>query len=282
VRVNAYLIAGDPAFLTASVNSYYEIVNRIIVSYDANGVSWAGGKLAVAECLAELRQLDGEQKIDLRPGEFSNPELPPGECETRQRRDALLAASEDSDWVLQLDTDEVIPDASVFVEMLVRADRKHADGLDFPSRWLYAHIRDRLFLEACTRWWRPAAGYPGSLAVRSGTSLRYARQCEGQLFRCDFRSRNTDPWRPRNAEVDTTVPLRAGVLHFSWVRTPDQLRYKAEISPHRFDVDWETAIRKWEARQRHPLIAMATTPLRRMEPSYPVWLRVVEIDAPFL
>ena len=95
--------------------------------------------------------------------------------------------------MLQLDTDEVIPRMESFMDMLRRANAGGAVGLHFPSRWLYARAGSGWYPEACSRWWRAAAGYPGPLAVRSGTRLTLARQCEGPLFRVDFRPRNTDP-----------------------------------------------------------------------------------------
>jgi hypothetical protein len=280
VRVNAYVMAADPAFLAASVGSYYECVDRIVVTYDEDRVSWSGQPIPVDQCLAELRQLDRKGKLDLLPGKYARPELPPMNCETRQRRASLDAASIGADWVVQLDTDEVVPDVEVFLEMLRRADRAGADALEFPSRWLYARTGERRYLEASSRWWRVAAGYPGPLAVRAGAKLRLARQCEGSIFRVDFRMRNTDPWHPRRAAVDATVPVDKGVLHFSWVRSAEQMQAKAKISGHRDDFDWQASLRKWRFRQRHPVLAVALAPLRRKR--HQSWLRRVSlaIDPP--
>jgi hypothetical protein len=273
-------MAADPAFLAASVESYYDAVERVVVSYDERQLSWSGEPIPVDRCLAELKHLDSEGKLDFRPGQYSYPDLAPMDCETRQRQDTLDAASVDADWVLQIDTDEVFPDLNVFLEMLRRADNAGADALDFPSRWLYTRIGDGRFLETCSRWWRAAAGYPGPLAVKAGTRLRLARQCEGNLFRVDFRKRNTDPWHSRDTPVHATVRVDQGVLHFSWVRSAENMREKAETSAHRDDFDWQTALAKWCFRTRHPTIATALTPLRRKE--HPSWLRSIHapVDPP--
>jgi hypothetical protein len=282
LRTNAYVLAADPAFLAASVRSYYDAVDRIVVSYDEKHLSWSGRPIPVEICLTELRTVDSKGKLDLRPGDYSHPGLHAMECETRQRRAALESASEEADWVLQLDNDEIIPNLSVFIEMVSRADAGSATGLDFPSRWIYARTRGGRFLEACTRWWRTAAGYPGPLAVRAGAFLKHARQCEGPLFRVDFRERNTDPWRGPGAQVHATVPVDAGVLHFSWVRTVEEMMLKAQISGHREAVDWRSEIRQWRRRQRHPRLTTALTPLRRRGELHPAWLRLVDlaIDPP--
>ena len=38
---------GDPAWIAQSIGSYYHLVDRIIVSYDRSGRSWAGHPFSV-------------------------------------------------------------------------------------------------------------------------------------------------------------------------------------------------------------------------------------------
>jgi hypothetical protein len=174
-----------------------------------------------------------------------------------------------------LDSDEVIPDPARFRQAVERAASVEALGLEYPSRWLYAQVSGGRYLEQCGRWWRAAAGYPGPLAVAAGTKLRIARQVDGKLYRVDFRARNTDPWHPPHAPVDEVVPARAGVLHYSWVRTDEEMAEKAQISGHRDDLDWDAQLRTWRRRREHPLLAAACTPLRRREEHG--WLRLVRL-----
>jgi hypothetical protein len=275
MRVSAYVMLGDPAYMAASVASYYDFVDRIVVSYDQGSRSWSGEPLPVEECFAELTHVDRDRKISHLRGPFSHPDASPLECDTRQRQASLDEASIGADWVLQLDTDEVVPNLDSFRKMLSRAHAADAAGLDFPSRWLYARVRQGVYLEACSRWWRTAAGYPGPLAVRSGTQLKVARQCVGPLFRVDFRSRNSDPWHPRDAPVHATVPLADGVLHFAWVRSDEAMARKARISSHRDDLDWDKRLRRWRARQRRPIWASVFTPLRRK--NHTDWLRLARL-----
>jgi hypothetical protein len=273
MKINAYVLAGDPAFLASSVTSYYDAVDRIVVLYDRDHLSWSGQPLRIAECLAELRHVDPNGKIDPHLGSFARPDLPPIEGETLERREAVALASQGADWVLQLDSDEVVPDLAAFIEMVVRADASGADALDYPSRWLYARTRHGGFLEGCSRWWRAAAAFPGPLAIRAGSTLSHARQCDGKLFRVDFRGRNTDPWRDRRTPVHSTVPVEAGVLHFSWVRSEADLVVKSRVSGHRDGVDWAHGIARWRFQTRHPRVAVALTPLRRRGALHPTWLR---------
>jgi hypothetical protein len=282
VRINAYLLCADPAFLGASVASYYDAVDRIVVCYDQDHLSWSGQPLPLERCFAELAQADPDGKLELTPGRLSHPDLPPMECETRARRLGLGVASEGADWVLQIDGDEVVPSLAALVEMLERADRASAEGLDFPSRWIYARAANGRFLEGCSRWWRHAAGYPGALAVRAGSETTLARHCTGRLFRVDFRDTNTDPWRLPDTPVDATVGVDDAVLHFSWVRTSAEMAEKAAVSSHRDDADWQQELRRWLRRQRHPWTTAALTPFRRRGSIHPNWLRLsrLPLDPP--
>ncbi len=42
MRLNAYVLAADPAWIEESVASYYDLVQRILVSFDDSGTSWTG------------------------------------------------------------------------------------------------------------------------------------------------------------------------------------------------------------------------------------------------
>ena len=270
MRVHAYVLAGDPDYLAASITSYYPLVERIVLSVDAAGLSWSGVPMDVDECVRQARLADPAGKIEVQLGSFSHPERPAMECETSQRQTALTRASEGADWVLQLDSDEVVPDLDIFADSLARADRADAVGLDFPARWLYART-PRGFLESSSRFWRPVSGYPGPIAVRQNTQLHFARQIQNGRFRADIRAVNTDPFRDRHERVDQVVTDESRLLHFSWARPAEVMQWKATISGHAKDDDWTLLLRRWNFRRRHPLLATALTPLRRKERQG--WLR---------
>ncbi|MBE7158495.1 MAG: hypothetical protein INR62_08700, partial [Rhodospirillales bacterium] len=125
MRTNAYLLAADPAWIESSVLSYYPLVERIVVSYDEDGFGWTGAPLDIDQCLRRLRVIDRDGKLDFQPGHYARREFfrRPLENDTYQRQCALDQAGTDADWVLQLDTDEIIGDASIFTDCLAQADR---------------------------------------------------------------------------------------------------------------------------------------------------------------
>lgn len=263
MRINAYVMLADPSFLTASIRAYYDHVDRIVVSHDADARSWTGTPLPIDETLALIESLDTAGKCELHPGAYARAGFDPMDNETHQRNEALAIASEGADWVLQLDTDEVIPRASAFLRVLRHADEAGASGLEYPSRWLYTRVGPGRFLESGTRLWGPASSYPGPLAVRAGTRLAHARQADVPLYRADVRAWNTDPAHPRDAYVHEVVPFDSAVIHYCWVRSPEFIARKVGWSGHSDELKASGEYGRWMHVTRHPLRAALRAPFPR-------------------
>lgn len=276
-RITAYLLLADPSYLAASVSAYYSQVDRIVLSYDRAATSWTGTPLPLEQCLDIVRKLDVDGKCIAAPGHFARLEHSPMDNETFQRQVALDAASEGADWVLQLDTDEVMVSPPSFFGALARADEADAGGMEYPARWLYSRVAPGRYLEQAGRFWRHAASYPGSLAVKSGTVLRLARQADVPLYRVDIAPRNTDPWHPDTAVVDEVVGADEAVWHFSWVRDPEVIRRKFGWSGHSAEMKPPAVYRAWERRTKHPYATVATSILRRGTGG---WYRLSRVPEP--
>ncbi|WP_265523560.1 hypothetical protein [Oerskovia flava] len=275
MRRSAYVLLADPSFLGASLRAYYDHVDRIVLSYDESATSWTGTPLPVDECLAIVKEIDVDGKCVAAPGHYARLEHPPLDNDTYQRQAALDEASDDADWVLQLDTDEVILDPDSFLAALTKADDAGAGGLHYPSRWLYSRVAPGRYLEASTRWGRPVASYPGPLAVRAGTRLDQARQADVPLYRVDLRPWNTDPAHHHTTIVHDVVTPQEAVLHFSWVRSDDVIRRKFGWSGHTDDYSRPAVYRTWRNRSRRPHRTALTSPLRRTD-----WYRLVTVPEP--
>ncbi len=223
--------------------------------------------------------MDTDHKVVLLPGNFHDTGLLPLEAETLERNAAIAALGQDVDWVVQIDTDEVLGSPRRFVEAIGRAHAEGRSALDYPARWLYGHVGGQLYLERCRRTWGVSAGYPGPTAVKAGTVLELARQCDVPIWRIDFRRRNTDPAHPRRARVDELVRPDEGIWHFSWVRSEREMRDKAASSGHVDEVNWGKEIDRWLERCRHPRLTTLLTPVRRPPAvvGAPTWLRTARV-----
>ena len=278
-RFGAYVLLADPAFLLESLVSYYDVVDAIVMAFDQDSISWTGEHLDIEPCVSIAERLDRDHKITWLPGSFHGGGRSPLEIETFERNAAISALGESVDWVLQIDTDEVVSSPSRLVESICRADAHGLSAVEFPARWLYGHVGGRRYLERCRRLWGVSAGFPGPVAVRAGTRLRLARQCDEPAWRVDFRAHNTDPAHPWHARVDESIDPSEGIWHFSWVRSEEEMRAKASTSGHASEFDWNTEIDRWLWRCRHPRLTTLGTPFRR-PPSVvgaPTWLRTASL-----
>ena len=281
MKINAYILTADPAHLESSISSYYDIVDKLVVSYDESHTSFTGKPLdKVEQCLQRLRVLDVKEKMVFMPGHYARLDHTPMDNETHQRRCALEEARQGADWILQFDTDEILPDSAEFLSCLNEAATKDYSALNYPSRWLYKELSDGRYLEQCSRFWRLISSYPGPLAIRNDVNLRLARQ--GDLpyeasFHVDIRPKSTDPWRSAAVEVHRVIRPEQAVIHYSMVRDEEDLRQKTQSWSHAKDRDWSPEIRDWMWSGRHPYRTMLRTPLIRNS-STRKRLRISRID----
>ena len=258
MKLNAYILAADPACIEASVLSYYDAVDQIIVSYDENGLGLTGVPINVDQCLRRLRAIDKAGKCSYRPGHFARREFfdRPMENETYQRRVALEQAGEKADWVLQVDTDEVLADPEMFLAQLRAADSAGAGALAYPARNLYQSAGGGRYLEQCLRDGSVAAALPGPVAIKPGTPLRQARRCEDtKHWFVHYSFEHFQGAMPNMDHVDAVINPDQSIWHFSWVRSPTEMRTKLATWSHSADRDWSREYRRWLWSRRFPRLA---------------------------
>ncbi len=262
MRLHAYVLVSEPAWLRSSVESYYPFVQRIFVRYDTNGVGWNGQPLPVAESLALLRTIDTDRKIVWLGGEYGDPTAHPMHLETQQRNHCLEAAAEGCDWILQLDGDEILPHWPTFVSRLIQIDERGLDALWYPQRWIFSQISAHLWFEGARRSVVRKAVHPGPLALRSGSRVVFARQDDSQRLILDSSLR---------LGALRVAPRRAAI-HMSWVRSVEHMRAKAQVNSHSQDYDWSPKLAAWTRSYVRPVRFWLSTfrapPDGRFVPSY--------------
>ena len=112
--------SATPPSSEQSIRSIYAIAERIVVVYDEAGLSWTNRPLPIEHCLSVVDKVDGEGKVDLVPGHLHDTGLLPLDAETLERNAGIAALGDSVDWVVQIDTDEVIGDPGRFAEAVAR------------------------------------------------------------------------------------------------------------------------------------------------------------------
>lgn len=272
-RLNAYVLAADPTWIESSLRSYYAVVDRIVVCFDRDRLGWTGLPIDADECIDRVRALDRDGKVELLEGSYYRPSSTPMENDTNQRRHALAAAAPGADWVLELDTDEVLPDARYLVEKLADVPLE-CDACMWPMRVLYKQVGPTEFLEVATKMRTPYSEYPGPIACRPRAEMVDARRVSGRSFTFGIRYGLWD-WISRPAvRPDAWLDRGNAVLHFSWARTEPSIRRKLSSWSHARDFDgerylsevWGPAEQAWRSyRDFHPIYAGLWPALRRSQ-----------------
>jgi hypothetical protein len=243
MQIHAYVLAADPCWLEASILSYYDVVQKIVISYDQEHKGFSGNrKLPVEACLRRLRAVDHDNKMVFSPGVYARSGHTAMENETHQRECAVREAGENADWVLQLDNDEVLPRFDALAEVLEYAAAMDIPAVEWPMRVLFRTTTDGHFLEVCNRDGSERFEYPGAICVRPNTLLAYGRAVSGSFVRPvvvgDWQSLQvTRPSVPNEYRIALENPDDA-ILHNSWARSPSNIRLKLASWGH--NEGWKT------------------------------------------
>ena len=235
-KLTAYVLAADPAWIRESVHSYYHLVEEIVVSYDTNGIGWTGVPIPVDECLTRLRAIDHDKKMRFVAGDFARPKRHPMENDTFQRQCAFDDASVGADWVLEIDTDEILPNPDALLKMLDYASDRDIPLVEWPMRVFFHKLRDGRFLEVCARKRRDRFEYPGPIAARPGAKCTDARHALGRFLRPVVIGDRQSPQvcaTPGSDEARIeNLSVEDAILHFSWARSAKDVRSKVASWSH--------------------------------------------------
>ena len=255
MRLTAYVLASDPGNLEGSVLAYYDLVSRIVVSYDENGRGWTGAPAHTEECLQRLRSIDRAKKMTFSPGHYARVDNAPLDNDTFQRQAALDEASEGADWVLQIDTDEIIAAPHLFVRCIEEAAEANCAAVNYPATWLYSHAGGSWYLCRCRRGWRKMMDYPGPVAVRAGSRLEHCRRISAEyaFFHVDVKKSPSPLAWPNHVSVNKVIRASEGIFHFSWVRPKPWLEAKLGSWSHSAGRDWSGDIQRWIDANNYPI-----------------------------
>jgi hypothetical protein len=265
MKIAAYICLGDPAWIEASVLSYYPHVTKIIATFDRSGRSWSGPEIDVDVCIRRLQAIDIDNKVEYVGGDFcieqnfDNPIV----SDTYQRNVGLTVASQYGDWVLQLDTDEIIPNWDVFISYIDFANAHSFDAVYFPSIYVYQLISRNLALESCRRWGTRQAGFPGPLSVKSGSNLYLSRRSLGSTLHVPCENGFDTVIEKAAVVTNNRVASNNCVIHITKGRTPAYMEKKFRTWGHSRDRDFSWELRYWTSVRRFPWVFLLVSHVLR-------------------
>ncbi len=228
LRLGAYVLAADPTWIRSSLGRYYDELDSLVVSLPKDGRGWTGAPVSAAECLELIRSLDTRGIVKVVEGSWTVPDNP-ALGDTRQRQDAI-AALQEMDWILQLDTDELLPDFSVFRRALAVADAGAFDALEWPMRVLYRRLRSAQYLEVVSADGKPRYEYPGPVAVRPNVLLTDCRRTAQPTLRAvvDGDDQSLELYQALRPGEQRQYLLKAdqAIVHNSWARDRRSVKRK--------------------------------------------------------
>lgn len=256
MTIAAYICLGDPAWIEASVQSYYPYVTKIIATYDRDGLSWTGPKIDIDVCIERLKAIDVENKVEFFadnfsvPSNYDNPIL----NDTLQRQIGVDLASQYGDWVVQLDTDEIIANWKVFATQMEFANANNFDAVYFPSIYVYQLISRTIALESCRRFGGRQAGYPGPLCIRANSELYLSRRSRGRTLHVACQGSFNTVIEDHATVSSTTVSESDCVIHITKGRTPASMEQKFLTWGHSKDRDYSLDLKYWKFVRKYPWI----------------------------
>ena len=224
MKLGAYVLASDPTWITESISAYYDYIDVLVVSYDSTYRGWTGAKIPVGECLQKLRNCDTQSKIVELPGTYSTGVGLPIDRDTKQRQECIDYLSDHVDWILQIDTDEYIPNVTKLIEQTTGMP-KEITGIEWPMRVLFRKLSKRKYLAISNTDYQPTYEYPGPILVRSHVTLVDARRTTGTVVRYavlgDTSSLQLQANHVNGVDVRRVLDDKDAVIHNSWARNPD-------------------------------------------------------------
>ena len=132
-----------------------------------------------SDCVSVIVDLDVRGIARTVTGRWRN-EANPMAADTAQRQAGIDSLSSSVDWIIQIDNDELLPEPELLVASIAGAGE--ARGIEWPMRVLFRRVGDR-YLGVAGQDGSPVFEYPGSVAVRAGSTLVDARRVSGPVVR---------------------------------------------------------------------------------------------------
>lgn len=218
-----YLLSYDYAYIFTSIKQVYEYADIIVISYDADGKTWAGNDITIPESFFnEVKEFDTQNKITLYKDSFYVKGMQPMDLETRQRN--LMAEKMGAGgWHIQLDADEYACDFKILAQFL----RKYKYLLKNPLKNSF-----NFQVNLVTLFKHNAEGY---FAITP-----FDEKCMLVTSRPQYQ-------RARKPHHGRTIPLDYYMIHQSWAREDHEILEKINNWGHKNDFNTADFFDVWKS-----------------------------------
>ncbi|MBK9140854.1 MAG: hypothetical protein IPM23_00040 [Candidatus Melainabacteria bacterium] len=208
------LLAYDTSYFEESVKGYLDLVDEVLIGLDENRQTWTGKFYDLDSSIVE-KLLAISPKVKIVEDQFFIPGLAPMENETRERN-VLSSLASDVDWLLSIDSDEILINPNDLSDYLANASSGFVLG-----SWItvFKELDDAYLVigkdKAIHLW-------PTAIATNRSEAYINAR------------------WTDQRPILSPAL-----LLHFSWARTEDELRQKLQNWGHSNDFNVSNFLDMW-------------------------------------
>jgi len=208
------LISYDWEYLPASIASYYDYVDEIVLGLDKNKTSWSGNKFKINEndLFPALKEIDRDNKINVIEGDFYKSKVA---IENDNYERNYLKSQCSHDWIFSFDADEVLLNAHEFFSNFLPITERYYKNHDYLMTWAtpFKEIDDKTLIIADEDG-TPFLTETQGVITHKNSTFTYARWTENSKIPGKL----------------ITTPLIA--LHYSLCRKKDDLHQKIHNIGH--------------------------------------------------
>ena len=210
MKINVgFLVAYDYELLKISIPLIYENATKIVLALDENFQTWSGNYFKVEDSFFEwIEQIDINKKIIIYKEDFYVPKNTAMQNEVRERN--MLAKEMGEGFCIQLDADEFVLDFKAMVVFL----NKHEKKLSGTKKY-----------QICAYW--------NNIYKKTENGFLFVKEVPPFYMGTN----QPDYVRGRKNKNHQKWCIPFAVVHLSWGRSSEELKFKLENWGHNTDFD---------------------------------------------
>lgn len=214
-----FLLSYDYELLKKSIPPVYKAADAIFLALDEQQRTWKGNRFEISDSFYEwLKAFDVDNKIQIYRDNFYVPEINGIQNDTRERH-MLGNQMGIGNWIIQVDSDEIIIDFEDFVRKLRKYDSFLVNPEKHPIQFAGFHINVYKYLDEGLLYVNKPSKF---LLATNYPNFKYAKNTKSRI-----------------------VYLPTYTLHEGLARTEEELKMKLVNWSHSHEIN-STFLEKWQ------------------------------------